>query len=212
VVRASLAAALILTLVGGTPAAPASAATGSESNEIQYRYPFDPAATTPKGGEFGSKMANGKPRKSPHRGHDFSFANARGAAIPAIAAGIVRNSATEGPLGNRVVIEHADGAFSAYAHMDSPTPLEIGQHVELGQTVGYIGSTPDVPVHLHLTMGWTADVMDGIGTFDPLPYIAERLHVEPPHVEEPARVKKPAPAEHPHPETFLTEHSGAMAV
>jgi murein DD-endopeptidase MepM/ murein hydrolase activator NlpD len=206
VLRASFTAALVGTLALGTPIQPAAAA--EDRTEVEYRYPFDPSVTTPEGGEFASNIANGKPRTSPHRGHDFSFAQARGVAIPAIADGIVRAMSSEGPLGNRVVLEHPDGAFSAYAHLDAPTPLGLGQQVQLGETIGYLGSTPKVPVHLHLTMGWTAAAMQGVGTFDPIPYIGKRLHPVTPTPKKSADATKPkvvvrAP---------VLVHSGALAV
>ena len=169
-------------------ASPAAAGEPDATAETGYRFPFDPDTTTPKGGEFASKTANGKKRKNPHRGHDFSFAGARGAAIPAIADGIVRGISSGGALGNCVALEHADGAFSAYCHMDEPTTLQLGQRVGLGDAIGKVGGTgtPKVPIHLHLTMGWSVDALAGIGTFDPIPYIEARLAVP---QAEPERVK-----------------------
>ena len=166
-------AALAVALVAGT-ASPAAAAQ-ADSLETVYRFPFDPIATTQEGGEFGSEIANGKKRAAPHRGHDFAFGGALGVPIPAIADGVVRGKSSEGALGNCVALEHADGAFSAYCHMQEPTPLELGQFVKIGDPVGSVGGTPDVPVHLHLAMGWSVEAMGGIGTFDPISYIAARL-------------------------------------
>jgi murein DD-endopeptidase MepM/ murein hydrolase activator NlpD len=187
--RGGISAALALALATVT-ASPSAADEPGTAPEVEYRFPFDPDTTTPKGGEFASTVANGKKRKSPHRGHDFSFGGALGAEIPAVAAGIVRGMSSEGPLGHCVALEHADGAFSAYCHMDEPTPLEIGQAVTIGETVGRIGGSPKVPVHLHLTMGWSVDAMAGIATFDPIPYIEARLpKPEPSH--DPERPAQP---------------------
>ncbi|MFC0680851.1 M23 family metallopeptidase [Lysobacter korlensis] len=172
--QGGLGAALALGLVAGS-ASPAAAAGAEPAIETVYRFPFDPETTTPDGGEFASEVANGTKRKAPHRGHDFSFGAALGVPIPAIADGIVRAKSSDGPLGNCVALEHADGAFSAYCHMAAPTPLQLGESVEIGDAVGGVGGTPKVPVHLHLTMGWSVDAMAGIGTFDPIPYIAARL-------------------------------------
>jgi murein DD-endopeptidase MepM/ murein hydrolase activator NlpD len=209
--RGGLGAALVVALATGT-ASPTAADEPETTPEIDYRFPFDPETTTPKGGEFASKIANGKKRKSPHRGHDFSFGGARGAAIPAVADGIVRAMSSTGSLGNCVALEHADGAFSAYCHMEKPTSLELGQRVELGETVGRIGGTPKVPVHLHLTMGWSVDAMAGIGTFDPIPYIEARLVKPKPKPDPEPKREKPAP-EHPEPaEGIAVTHSIALAV
>ena len=172
--RGGLSVALALGLAAGS-AFPAAAADAEAATETVYRFPFDPATTTPAGGEFASTIANGKARKSPHRGHDFSFGGASGAPIPAIADGVVRGVSGAGPLGNCVALEHPDGAFSAYCHMHAPSPLRIGSRVSIGDPVGSIGGTPKVPVHLHLSMGWSLGAMAGIGTFDPIPYIRARL-------------------------------------
>jgi hypothetical protein len=64
--------------------------------------------------------------------------------------------------------------------------------VRIGDPVGSVGGTPDVPVHLHLTMGWSVEAMAGVGTFDPIPYIAARL-AEP--SAEPKAEAEIAPAE-----------------
>ena len=212
--QGGLSAALAVVLALGA-ASPTAADEPGAAPQIEYRFPFDPGTTTPKGGEFASKIANGKKRKHPHRGHDFSFGGARGVDIPAIADGIVRNKSSKGPLGNCVALEHADGAFSAYCHMEKPTPLELGQWVNIGDPVGKVGGTgkPKVPVHLHMTMGWSADAMKGIGTFDPIPYIAARLakpEPEPERKPEPEpekRAERPAPAE-----GIAVTHSFAAAV
>jgi murein DD-endopeptidase MepM/ murein hydrolase activator NlpD len=170
----ALGVALAAGLVAGT-AAPTAAAADSATPDVVYRFPFDPDTTTPKGGEFASEIANGKKRPAPHRGHDFSFGGALGTPIPAIADGVVRAKSSDGALGNCVALQHPDGAFSAYCHMEAPSPLELGDLVRRGDPVGAIGGSPDVPVHLHLTMGWTVDAMAGIETFDPVPFIQARL-------------------------------------
>ncbi len=121
---------------------------------------------------------------------------ALGADIPSIADGVVRGKSSEGPLGNCVALDHSDGAFSAYCHMKKPPPLELGQLVNIGDAVGRVGGSPKVPVHLHMTMGWSLDAMSGIGTFDLIPYIATRMAEPKPDPEhEKAESERPAPAQ-----------------
>ena len=208
--RGGLGAALTLALATG-PALPVAAAEQEPASDTVYRFPFDPEHTTPEGGEFGSILANGKKRPAPHRGHDFSFGGAEGTPIPAVSAGIVRGKSSDGSLGNCVALEHVDGAFSAYCHMAEPSPLELGRWVELGAPVGSVGGTPKVPVHLHLTMGWSVAAMSGIGTFDPIPYIRARLAkpnpAPAPEPEKPVREKQPEP-----PSRFAVTHSFPTAV
>lgn len=208
--RGGLGAALALAFATGA-ALPVAAAEQEPASDTVYRFPFDPRLTTPEGGEFASMLANGEQRSAPHRGHDFSFGGAEGTAIPAISAGIVRGKSTDGSLGNCVALEHTDGVFSAYCHMAQPSPLELGQRVELGDPVGFVGGTPDVAVHLHLTMGWSVAAMSGIDTFDPIPYIQARLANSKPAAEPEA--EKPAPEKQPEASTGLAlTHSVPTAV
>ena len=110
-------------------------------------------------------------RKSPHRGVDFP--QRAGTPIPAIAEGVVRVKAYSSCLGNVVVVEHPDGAFSGYCHMTGQSPLAVGAHVNMSDIVGNVGGvgTCATGPHLHLTMsnqvgGWAAGA-----TFDPYAYI-----------------------------------------
>lgn len=113
-------------------------------------------------------------RTNPHRGVDFPQAS--GTNIPAVAAGVVRLRTSSGCLGNVVVIEHADGMFSGYAHMLSGSPLAEGTRVAMGQTIGRVGSTGSCTTgpHLHLTMSRTVGGYGSGTTIDPIPYIDAR--------------------------------------
>ncbi len=110
-----------------------------------YRLPF----SNPNLADgFGST----KGRAHPHRGVDFP--QPRGKSIPAAAAGSVSVVIKTPCLGNVVVLKHADGKYSGYCHMDAKSPLHVGQHIAIGQTVGKVGSTGSCALgaHLHLTM------------------------------------------------------------
>jgi murein DD-endopeptidase MepM/ murein hydrolase activator NlpD len=54
-------------------------------------------------------------------------------------------------MGNRIVLKHKNGEYSAYEHMKYGGVLvEPGQHVKKGQPIGYVGSTGRVAApHLH---------------------------------------------------------------
>jgi hypothetical protein len=110
-------------------------------------------------------------RTNPHRGVDFP--QAAGTAIPAVADGVVRLKASSPCLGNVVVVQHADGMFSGYNHMNAQSPLAVGTVVTMGQIVGKVGSTGSCAfgAHLHLTMAPTAGGYASGVTVDPYKYI-----------------------------------------
>lgn len=151
----ALAAALVICVFAG----PARAA------DVCYRLPFN----NPNLADGWGSTCCG--RTSPHRGVDFP--QPAGTPIPAVADGVVRLKAVSGCLGNVVVIQHADGMFSGYNHMQSASPLAVGASVSQSDIVGKVGRTGTCATgpHLHLTMspsvtGYTSGV-----TVDPYKYI-----------------------------------------
>ncbi|MDI9335342.1 MAG: M23 family metallopeptidase [Cytophagales bacterium] len=93
-----------------------------------------------------------------HWGNDY-LASA-GTAIPAIASGVVFYKSVSSTYGNWIVVKHvnSDGYvfYSLYAHMQSPSSLNVGQNIYAGTTVGFVGNTGSsatgqpIGVHLHL--------------------------------------------------------------
>ncbi|MFJ8134935.1 peptidoglycan DD-metalloendopeptidase family protein [Streptomyces sp. NPDC096013] len=88
-----------------------------------------------------------------HTGVDFVVPT--GTTIKAIAAGTVVSAAYDGAYGNEVVIRHADGQYSQYAHM-SQLSVSAGQTVTEGQQIGLSGATGNVTgPHLHFEIRTT---------------------------------------------------------
>lgn len=88
-----------------------------------------------------------------HTGVDFVVPT--GTTIKAIAAGTVVSAAYDGAYGNEVVIRHADGEYSQYAHM-SQLSVSAGQTVTEGQQIGLSGATGNVTgPHLHFEIRTT---------------------------------------------------------
>jgi murein DD-endopeptidase MepM/ murein hydrolase activator NlpD len=118
----------------------------------------------------------GAPRRGggAHRGLDFP--QPKGSPIPVIADGVVVLRTTTECLGNVVVIEHANGVFSAYAHMKRSSPLREGTRVERGDIVGVVGSSGVCATgpHLHLTIAPTKDGFTRGDTWDPYAYVSSR--------------------------------------
>lgn len=75
-----------------------------------------------------------------------------GSAVRAAAAGEVivsRASGWNGGYGSYVVVRHASGAQTLYAHLNSVS-VGVGQHVGAGETVGGVGNTGrSTGIHLH---------------------------------------------------------------
>ena len=58
-------------------------------------------------------------------------------------------------LGNAVYINHGDGTYSQYVHLESFT-VSLGQSVNQGDTIGYVGSTGESSgYHLHFSLSTT---------------------------------------------------------
>lgn len=97
-----------------------------------------------------------------HAGVDVA-ANA-GVTIGAAQAGTVGIAEYSSSYGYYVVVYHADGNSTLYAHMSSMA-VSVGQSVSRGQTLGYVGSTGwSTGPHLHF------EVRAGGSCVDPLSY------------------------------------------
>ncbi|MBZ9599112.1 M23 family metallopeptidase, partial [Streptomyces erythrochromogenes] len=82
-----------------------------------------------------------------HTGVDFIAP--MGTSVKAVGAGTVVSAGWSGSYGNEVVIRHADGKYSQYAHL-SQLSVSSGQSVTAGQSIGLSGSTGNsTGPHLH---------------------------------------------------------------
>jgi murein DD-endopeptidase MepM/ murein hydrolase activator NlpD len=91
-----------------------------------------------------------------------------GTSVKAVAAGKVVTSGWGGSFGYQVVIRHADGRYTQYAHL-SAISVKSGQSVGGGQRIGRSGSTGNSSgPHLHFEVrtgpGFGSDI-------DPLAYL-----------------------------------------
>ncbi|MEU4105347.1 LysM peptidoglycan-binding domain-containing M23 family metallopeptidase [Streptomyces tanashiensis] len=143
---------------GERPAAPAAAETTSTSSSSSSA-PSSSAGTTSSSGWFapvsggistpyraaGSMWSSGY-----HTGVDFMAST--GTTVVAVGPGTVYSAGDGGAYGNQVVIQHADGTFSQYAHLSSIS-VSAGQTVTGGQQIGLSGATGNVTgPHLHFEM------------------------------------------------------------
>ncbi|MDI3404020.1 LysM peptidoglycan-binding domain-containing M23 family metallopeptidase [Streptomyces cavernicola] len=101
-----------------------------------------------------------------HTGTDFVVPT--GTPIKAIGEGTVVSAGWSGSYGNEVVIQHADGHYSQYAHMTS-LDVSAGQTVSGGQQIGLSGSTGNsTGPHLHFEVRTGPDYGSDV---DPLAYL-----------------------------------------
>ncbi|MEU4096707.1 transglycosylase family protein [Streptomyces sp. NPDC026673] len=104
--------------------------------------------------------------KGYHTGVDFIAST--GTKVKSIASGTVVSAGWGGSYGNQVVVKHADGRYSQYAHLSSLS-VSAGQTVSAGQQLGLSGATGNVTgPHLHFEVRTTPDFGSDI---DPLAYL-----------------------------------------
>jgi len=130
----------------------------------QYAEPY-PAS---RGDRYGATAG----RATSHRGQDTAPG---GLPALALARGKIVKKHFSNALGNIVTLEHPDGKFTSYTHLDSQSVYLVGTPVALGASVGaFIGKTGTAQNgrHLHYTLG---DDLNGVisgHVQDPLEWIA----------------------------------------
>ncbi|MFJ3421589.1 peptidoglycan DD-metalloendopeptidase family protein [Streptomyces sp. NPDC086082] len=138
-----------------------SSSSSSSSKESSATQGADTTSTSTgyglpvTGGTIGTgyRVAGSMWSSGYHTGVDFVVPT--GTTIKAVAAGTVVSAAYDGAYGNEVVIRHADGEYSQYAHM-SQLSVSAGQTVTEGQQIGLSGATGNVTgPHLHFEIRTT---------------------------------------------------------
>ncbi|MET7889703.1 M23 family metallopeptidase [Streptomyces mirabilis] len=136
------------------------AATGTATN-TGYALPVGGATIG-----TGYKVAGSMWSSGYHTGVDFVVPT--GTTIKAIAAGTVVSAGWGGAYGNQVVIQHADGRYSQYAHL-SALSVSAGQTVTEGRQIGLSGATGNVTgPHLHFEIRTTPNYGSDM---DPVAYL-----------------------------------------
>ncbi|TDC73479.1 M23 family metallopeptidase [Streptomyces hainanensis] len=120
-------------------------------------------------GHFGN---TGERWASKHSGQDFAVPV--GTDVKSVHDGTVvkagGNGAGDGPAyGNAIVIKHADGTFTQYAHL-SKIEVTVGEKVDTGETIALSGNTGNSSgPHLHFEVRTTANygsAVDPVGFLD----------------------------------------------
>ncbi|MFF5476919.1 M23 family metallopeptidase [Streptomyces sp. NPDC012935] len=115
---------------------------------------------------FGS---GGKRWAKRHTGQDFAVPI--GTPVRAVGDGRVVKVACAGAFGMEVVVRHADGYYTQYAHLAS-VAVDQDERVDTGQWIGQSGTTGNsTGPHLHFEVRVTPDLGSGV---DPVPWLSER--------------------------------------
>ncbi|MHA5051458.1 M23 family metallopeptidase [Streptomyces sp. SD15] len=155
----------ITDITGSTDSASTAASTATWSADTAsasgYTVPVEGATVGTHYKVAGSMWSSGY-----HTGVDFVVPT--GTTIKSIAAGTVVSAGWGGAYGNQVVIQHADGQYSQYAHLSSLS-VSAGQTVTEGQQIGLSGATGNVTgPHLHFEIRTTPDYGSDL---DPVAYL-----------------------------------------
>jgi hypothetical protein len=96
---------------------------------------------------FGERIHPVTGKRQLHTGIDFELAE--GEIVMATARGIVKTSRFDSLRGNYVVIIHGEEYVTSYFHLKSMS-VKPGDPVELGQKIGFVGSTGKLSIRPHL--------------------------------------------------------------
>ncbi|WP_411097811.1 M23 family metallopeptidase [Streptomyces sp. 020-2-3H-GM] len=124
----------------------------AKKNAASWKTPVKKYTLTASYGTGGARWA------AKHSGQDFAVPI--GTKVTAAHTGTVvkagPNGAGDGPAyGNAIVIKHANGKYSQYAHL-SKVNVKIGQHVKTGQKIALSGNTGNSSgPHLHFEIRTT---------------------------------------------------------
>jgi murein DD-endopeptidase MepM/ murein hydrolase activator NlpD len=98
-------------------------------------------------GTFGQRSDPFTGEPGIHQGLDIS--TEKGSPVYATAEGTIGSAAYTGDYGNMIVVDHGFGLATRYGHL-SGFAVKVGQRVQRGQVIGYVGSTGrSTGSHLH---------------------------------------------------------------
>lgn len=138
---------------GPAPAAAPKTEARNASRRYALRWPVDGTVTS----RFGRRNGRG------HDGIDISAK--QGAPVSAAADGEVLFSAAHGGYGNLILVRHADGLVTVYAHNERNL-VRKGQRVRAGQHIARVGETGQTSgPHLHF------EVRRGVQALNPLQFL-----------------------------------------
>lgn len=153
----------IRALRAGAPAAAAAPArpptADSTTTGARLMWPVRASLTS----DFGPRLHPIHREWRNHAGIDLGAA--AGTPVQAAAEGVVSFAGWRGGYGNVVIIDHADGLQTFYAHQQD-LDVSAGDHVAAGTVLGRVGSTGNsTGPHLHFEVRRDGE------SVDPVPYL-----------------------------------------
>jgi murein DD-endopeptidase MepM/ murein hydrolase activator NlpD len=120
-----------------------------------------PVGHVPISSPFGYRIDPISGQQSFHPGVDF--AASCGTPIHAADSGVIFFAGPNGGYGNATIINHGAGLATLYGHQSS-IAVSVGQVVEQGQVIGYVGSTGySTGCHLHFEVRVNGTPVDPMG-------------------------------------------------
>ncbi|MFI6009316.1 peptidoglycan DD-metalloendopeptidase family protein [Streptomyces sp. NPDC051243] len=153
--------------------ADASVAAGSCRGAVRLDQPqtdfgewVEPLESYELSAAFGS---GGERWANLHTGQDFAVPI--GTPVRAVGDGHVARVSCGGPFGMEVVLRHADGYFTQYAHL-AAVAVDQGERVDTGQWIGQSGTSGNsTGPHLHFEVRITAETGSAV---DPVSWLTAR--------------------------------------
>lgn len=140
--------------IAAAPAAPKAKSGGNAP------APYHGGGGVSQNGYWTNPLPGARVSQGLHGWNGIDLTLARGAPIHAAAAGAVivaKNGGWNGGYGNYVVVTHANGAQTLYAHLTNAA-VANGQQVAAGQVIGYVGATGrSTGPHLHFEVRGAAN-------------------------------------------------------
>ena len=131
-----------------------------QSSSVSFVAPVNASQGTPY------RVSGASWSKGYHTGVDFPLPT--GSAVKSVASGQVVTAGWGGSFGYQVVIRHADGRYTQYAHL-SAISVKDGQNVDAGQRIGRSGNTGNsTGPHLHFEVRTGPDFGSDV---DPIAYL-----------------------------------------
>lgn len=124
-----------------------------------------------RGYEWSTKYVDGKPtnQKSFHNGIDLTAPGGTPIGAP-VSGEVIHVGALEGDAGNNLTLKGDNGLVYRFLHMSEPSKLSVGDRVNAGSLVGFVGTTGNSSGnHLHL------GVKSGKDWVDPISYLNSYL-------------------------------------
>lgn len=120
------------------------------------KYNINALGRYPKGGKHGSYIMDWVLNQKNYDYCDFvvDIGAAHGTTVYAVANGTVKTNTYSLGGGYYVVLSHSDGSYSYYGHLKEKSSLKIGSSVNIGEIVGYVGTT-GITSGPHLHFEWS---------------------------------------------------------